>query len=250
MKVPKVKVEREEYVIYEPELQSMLEQLNGRDEIKGEYVTHITRTNKQTGAEERKEVLQRFNIDCRRAECLLALLWIFGRRIMEILMLKRKHIRIEGDSLVVQFRTLKRRKSDPKELYEKSITLNHPYVPYITKYIESIKEPNSYLFPGYSKPRRFVSKAKLPKTGELKTYNYMRTEEGFMSPQKAWKIIRYLNPSAYCHLFRHTLATTIARKGYNEAQLMAWFDWSTSQVAHGYVSKGKKMVEDLSTRNW
>lgn len=248
--MPIIRTVRDEYVMYEPELQSMFAQLDGQKTMEGYYVTHVTDIDKQTGEERKREVTQVFKIDCRMTECLIALLWIFGRRIMEILMLKRKHVRIEGDSLVVQFRTLKRRKADPKELYEKAITLSHPYVPYILEYIETIKNPDAYLFPGHSKPRKFVSKAKLPKTGELKTYSYVRTEEGFMSPQKAWKILKFLNPESYCHLFRHTLATMIARKGYNEDQLMAWFDWSTSQVAHGYVAKGKKMVEDLSTRTW
>ena len=247
--MPKIKTERDEFVMYEAELQTMLRQLEGHRTIEGFYVTHITTINEETGLEEKQQTVQRFKIDCRQTECLLALLWIFGRRIMEILMLKRKNVRVEGDSLVVQCRTLKRRK-DKRELYEKSITLTHPYVQYITDYIQRIKDPERYVFQGRSKPRKFVSRARLPKTGEMKTYQYERKEHGFMSPQKAWKTIKFLDPFAYCHLFRHTLATTIARKGYNEDQLMSWFDWSTSQVAHEYVSRGKKMVEDLSTRTW
>lgn len=248
--MPKVKTVRDEYVMEEAELKAMLKQLECNEKvIQGYYEVNETRVNEQTGQEEKVKVKQWFKIDCLQTQCLLSLLWIFGRRIMEVLMLKRKNIRIEGDSLIVQFRTLKRRK-DKRELYEKSITLNHPYAHYIVKYIEGIKDPERFLFPGKSKPRKFKSRAVLPKTKELKTYEYERTEQGFMSSQKAWKIIKFLNPFAYCHLFRHTLATIIARKGYNEDQLMTWFDWSTSQVAHGYVSRGKKMVEDLSTRTW
>jgi integrase len=248
--VPRVKTVRDEYVMYEPELKAMLKQLESNEKyIQGWYEVNETKVNQQTGQEETKRVKQWFKIDCLQTQCLLALLWIFGRRIMEVLMLKRKNIRVEGDSLVIQFRTLKRRK-DTKELYEKSITLSHPYAHYIVKYIEGIKDPERFVFPGRSEPRKFVSRAMLPRTKEMKTYEYERTEHGFMSPQKAWKIIKFLDPFAFCHLFRHTLATYIARKGYNEDQLMAWFDWSTSRVAHEYVSRGKKIVEDLSTRTW
>lgn len=186
-KVPKVKVERDEYVIYESELLTMLQQLEGYKTIKGSYDTHETVLNEQTGQEEKREVTQTFDIDCKQTACMLALLWIFGRRIAEILILKRKNLRVEGDSLIVQFRTLKRRK-DKKELYEKSITLNHPYVQYILEYIDTIKNSERYVFPGRSEPRKFKSRAMLPKTKEIKTYEYERTEHGFMSAQLAWKI--------------------------------------------------------------
>lgn len=251
--MPRVKTVRED-VMSEDELKVMLGRLGkalaeGEEVIHGFYVTHEWILNKDTGTEERKDVRNGFRINCRQIQCMLALLWIFGRRITEILMLKRKNIKLEGDTLVVQFRTLKRRK-DKTELYEKAITLSHPYAHYIVEYIERIKDSERYVFPGKSEPREFASKATVPRTKELKTYHYERVEHGFMSAQKAWMTVKFLNPFAFCHLFRHTLATYIARRGYNEDQLMAWFDWTTSRVAHGYVSRGKKMVEDLSTRTW
>lgn len=253
--LPKIKVEREENVIYEDEFREMLSKLQGRETIKGTYDTYITSKNRVTGELETKLVIQSFNIDCRQTECLLALLWIFGRRISEILLLKRKNLRIEDGSLVVQFKTLKKR-AGKDELHEKSIVLENPYAHYITDYINildhdrNILDVDRYVFEGFSRPRRLTSRVKASKTDEVKTYHYERKDQGFMSAQKAWKIIKYLNPEAYCHLFRHSLATKIARKGFTESQLMAWFDWSTSDVAQGYVEKSKKTVEELSKRDW
>jgi integrase len=254
--MPKIKTQREENVIYDQEINSMFKKLNGQDNIRGTYDTHITKLNKETGEYETNLVIQTFIIDCRQTECLLALLWIFGRRIQEILLLKRKNLRIEDGFLIVQFRTLKRRKNRD-ELFEKSIVLDNPYVKFITAYLDMLDADNNildvsdvYLFPGSSCKRKITSKAELPRTGQVKEYHYVRKEHGFMSSQKAWKIIKYLNPNAYCHLFRHSLATKIARKGFTESQLMSWFDWSTSKVAQGYVEKGSKLVEGLSKRNW
>ena len=33
-------------------------------------------------------------------------------------------------------------------------------------------------------------------------------------------------------------------------QLMDWFDWSSSEVAHQYVQKGPKLSERASERTW
>ena len=209
----------------------------------------FTSRNRETGEVESKVVIQTFNIDCRQTECLLALLWIFGRRISEILFLKRRNLRVEDSFLVVQFRALKRH-TEKNELFEKSIVSDNPYAHYITDYIKDVLDADRYLFEGWSRQRKIVSKAVFPKTGEKRTYYYERKECWFMSPQKVWKIIKFLNPKAYCHLFRHSLATKIARKGFTESQLMAWFDWSTSDVAQGYVEKGPKTIEGLSKRAW
>jgi len=84
----------------------------------------------------------------------------------------------------------------------------------------------------------------------MKEYTYKREESGFMSSTHAWKIVKYLNKKLYLHLFRDSLATLMAEHDFTEDQLMAWFDWDSSKVAHGYVKRGPKMIEKASMRKW
>lgn len=244
--MPIVKVERED-VLREKDLRKMLDKLKGHNSLQG---TYTLRARYKEGKRKGQRIVQRFNINCRRAECLLSLLWIFGKRITEILLLKRGDLQIGDRFLTVKFRVLKKPKTSSLGKYVKRITLKHPYVKYITSYINEIEDSNEFLFPGKSGKRNFVSKVQNKRTGETKVYKYVRREHGFMSAQKAWKVIKFLDPNAYCHLFRHSLATIMAENEYTEDQLMSWFDWSSSGVAHGYVLKGPRLIKEASRRTW
>ena len=252
MKLTRVTTKRDD-ILREEELISMFERLEGEETIVGTYVTNIQG--------ERK--VQKFNIQCRKTECLLSLLWIFGRRIMEILLMKRKDVWIEEGFLFARFRALKRKKTTPTpELFVKRITLEHPYVHYIIDYISSIEDPDSYLFPGHSRPRRWTSRVPR-KTYKTRlesydksftiydTYIYERSEHGFMSANLCWKIIKFLSDSkVYPHLFRRSLATIMSEHGFTQQTLMNWFDWTSSDVAHQYVLRGPRLTEVASRRTW
>ena len=250
--MPIVKVKRED-ILREDEFNGMLNKLEGKYTIIGEYKTTL----------HGKPIVQKFHIDCKQIQCLLCLLWIFGKRIQEILLLRRKDLYTEGGFLFVGFIVLKKKKRKPvQERYIKRITLEHPYTHYILDYMSSINDPKEYMFPGGTRPRKFISKVNVYKyvtdeeghirrrLKDTKIYQYERSETGYMSYQLAWKIIKFLNPDAYPHLFRHSLATKMAEHNYTEDQLMSWFDWSDPKTAHDYVKRGPRLTEQASRRTW
>ena len=234
--MPKIKTKRED-VLRNNEVDEMLQKLSGKDVIRGEYETTL----------HDKPITQTFNIPCRMTECLIALLWLFGKRIREVLKLKRKDVWARGNSLYVRFHVLKKKSREDEAIpkrYLKRITLENPYTKYVLGYVKAIKDPETYLFHGRSKDR--VRKVKMKK----KVYVYHLKNEGMMSPEKAWKIIKFLNPKAWCHLFRHSIATQMAEEGATEDELMDWFDWSRSDTAHDYVKRGPRLIEKWANRRW
>ena len=234
-------------ILREDELRGMLDKLEGKESLQGQYMLQKRYTK---GKKEGERIVQTFNIDCRKTECLLCLLWIFGKRITELLLLKRKDVTVGGGFLTVKFHVLKKPKETIPVRYMKSITLNHPYTKYIIQYVNTVKDPDEFLFPGNSGERTFVSKVRNKKTGKVKVYEYTREEHGFMSAHLAWKIVKFLNPKSYPHLFRHSLATIMAENRYTQHQLMSWFDWSNPTVAFEYVKKGPGLTKEASRRTW
>jgi len=228
-----------EDIVREEEFRDTLRKLDNKDIIKGDYKTSL----------HGESITQTFDIHCKRIQCLLCVLWVFGKRISEVLLLKRRDVWVEDGFLYVRFIVrkkgplMRKRRNFPARFLKK-ITLKNPHVKYITAYIETLNDPNAYLFPGRSRPRTYRTKV------EGKTYTYTRNESGFMSSNLAWKIIKYLNPMLYPHLFRQSVATLLAEDGLTEDQLMSWFDWDSSRVAHEYVKRGPKLSERASMREW
>jgi len=184
-----------------------------------------------------------------RIKCLVALLWLFGKRITENLKLKRKDIRVSKGYLYVHYIISKKKAQQGKPIPErrlKRMTLENPYTQYVIDYVEGIADPEAYLFPGRSRERTIkVYNKRLDKT-----YVYKKEAMPIMSNAHAYRILRGLDPDVWCHLFRHSVATEMAERGYTEEQLMAWFDWDRYDTAHGYVKGGPKLTEKASKRTW
>lgn len=170
---------------------------------------------------QRKDVLRQKEIKTMiteadpRMKCLLALLWGFGKRISEILLLQRDDIFTSQGHLMVRFHVLKKRKKD--QLYLKSLTLRHPATEYILSYAENVKE--GLLFPNLTR-------------------------------QLALYYLKKLNKDSYLHLFRKSLATEMSEHSFTVQQLMSWFDWSEPKIAMEYVSRGPGLTKELSERTW
>lgn len=223
------------------EIDAVLSKLQHQETMTGWYDTHL----------DGKPIRQKFYFDCRMAACMIAILWLFGKRITEVVTLQRKDVQKDAQYLTLYFRVLKK-----KELmrYRKQIVLTNPYTTYVLRWIEILdaRKPaqadpllyNPYIFPGGSEPRVYTVKSK------EKEYVYKRTRKGFMSANKAWKIIHFLDPDAWPHLFRHSLATKMAEEGATEAELMAYFDWDDSRTAHGYVIRSGRLGERFTKREW
>jgi len=227
----------------------MLEKLKTKEVIAGTYECNL----------HGRRVVQTFRIQCRMTECLIALLWLFGKRIYEVLQLKRKNIWIEGRYLYVRFLVLKtKRKEVIPVAVLKRITLSNPYTKYVLQWLERIgEEPEKYIFPGHSRGKTIKVRAKLIRAFPdgsrdfyTKEYIYERTRTGIMSPETAWKIVKFLNPKAWLHLFRESVATIMAEKEATEEELMHWFDWEKVETAHKYVKRGTKLVAKWAERKW
>jgi integrase len=200
----------------------------------------------------RNDILRSFEINkmLEQAEpwlqCAIALAKLFGKRINEILRIRREEIYTEEQHLYVRFFVGK--KTDRKETpvpkpYLKRITLRNPYCKYILQYIEPIKE--GYIFPSSTKPRlkRFYDK-------KMKIWREYQKEGGHISPEAAYYHLKKLAPNTWWHLFRESLATEMSERGASEEKLMNWFDWDRVDTAHDYVKRGTKLTEEYSERIW
>jgi integrase len=219
--VPRIKVQRAD-VLRKPEIDAMLERAGGV--YMGE-----------------------------RLQCIIALAWLFGKRIKEILRLKREDVWTDSRFLYVRFHVEKKpRKREPPipRPYVKKIRLDHPYVPYVLNWISRIGE--GYVFQGDTKPRTFRVKAKwIGRDGKPveKEYEY-KIEGGHLSDARVRQLLKQVYPNAWWHLFRESLATHMAEMGATEEELMHWFDWSDPKTAHAYVKRGTKLIEKWADRIW
>lgn len=152
--------------------------------------------------------------------CCIALLWMFGKRISEVLQLKRENIYVDDRYLYVRFFVSKKKaRKDPPvpKPYLKRISLKHIGVPYVLAHLEKVKE--GPLFPN-------------------------------MYREKARYYFRKVTKKVWFHLFRESLATEMAEHGATEEDLMHWFDWDRVDTAHSYVKRGTKLTEKWSERTW
>jgi integrase len=209
----------------------------------------IYRSTGKDGAESSEKLF----VDYTMVKCLLCLLYVFGRRIRGVLRLKREDFWSKRGYLYVRFTVLKkaRRKDELKprtRVKRINVKKQWKYARHILDYISTIKDPEANIFPGRS--RAHVLKVKRRgESGEiLKTYRYEMTASGLMSRQRAYKIIKALNPNVYPHWFRHSLATQLAEEGIDAWQLMNWFDWDRFGTAKRYVAGTAAMTRDISNR--
>lgn len=250
MKLPRIKTKRED-VLRRAEVLQMLQ-----DAEKGEC---LYRYKDRSG--QRKSLLIRFDLEM--IQCLIALLWLFGKRITEILRLKRKDVWAKyGDVwkergyLFVRFTILKKEAKNKQPIPVKKvkrirISNNLEFVKPIARYVGKIKDPEAYLFPGNSRPHKLIAKRKDKETGRIiKVYKYEVTDRGLMSREHAYKILKGLNPKCWIHLFRHSLATQLAEEGFSGIELMHWFDWSRYETALRYVAGSPKLTEKISKRTF
>lgn len=185
----------------------------------------------------------------KRLQCIIAILWLFGKRITEVLTLTREDIWVEGDYLFVYFVVRKKKRKSQGPLgnrFLKKIRLDHPYTKYIVDYISQFEK--GYIFPSYGKGHR----VKIPvkhKDGSIIYHEHVRPS-GVLSDARVRQLIKKVNANCYPHFFRESLATKMAEEGATEYELMYWFDWDTTQSPSKYVKRGTKLTEKWSERKW
>lgn len=184
--------------------------------------------------------------------CMIGLACIFGKRINEIINLRKDQILTDDKFLIVRFRVSKKRDRDtPIPIYHlKRKTLKHPLVPFILKYVKSIED--GYLFPSEREESMVKQKITVTtKAGESKELQYEYVVPGgFLSRQLALYYLKKIAPNWWWHLCRESLATSMAEDGATEEELMHWFDWETPNSPHKYVKRGTKLTEKWSERTW
>jgi len=246
MPVVKAKWRLEEHIIRDSDMDGMLEVLeNSRRSKKPLIYRYVNKS----GCERTKQLQVDFDL----AKCMLCLLYVFGRRVSGILKLKRSDFWTKRGYLYVRFIILKKTRRVDKLKTKTRVKRVHiqkqmKYVQHIINYVSKLKSQNDPLFPGYSRPYSKIVKRK-DQTGKVvKTYMYEDNNEGLMSRQQAYKIIKAINPNVYPHWFRHSLATQLAEEGIDQWQLMNWFDWDRFATAKRYVTGTAAMTRDISNR--
>ena len=169
-------------------------------------------------------------------QCLVAILWLFGKRISEIVCLRTTDLSIRNEYLAITFSILKKRKRrkdgtpnlTPPPRRTKRITLENPYTQYVVDYWESIKDREMFMF-----PRK-------------------ETRTGHIYPKYVWDVIQKLDlpQPVWTHLFRHSLATAMAEDRATAYELKTWFDWEKITTADEYVSSVGLSTKRLSDRKW
>jgi len=170
---------------------------------------------------------------------LIALDWLFGKRIHELLKLRRKDLWFERRLLHVLFHVGKKKAKTAKIEwipYLKVKTSRHKAIPFLRAYLKEfdaqIKNKESYLFPAQTSPKQIQVRTKfLNKAGEQeqKQYSYARVG-GHVLQETAryWldKINRQLPPGQriWFHLGRHAIGTRMARKRKSAIQIAEVLD--------------------------
>lgn len=198
----------------------------------------------------RQEEFDKMLVDCKKVTkperilCVLCIAWMFGKRISEIMKLRKEDLWFKDGYLFIRFDVGKKRREKDvvKKTYIKQTIESSKYVKdYIKPYFEKIKD--GYIFPSYGsgENRRVIM-------GE-RVYEY-RTEGGHLTTGRIRQQLKEVNERVWLHLIRHSLATRMAEKGVGVPQLMAWFDWSSANVAMRYVEGTPQMIEELGKREF
>ena len=175
-------------------------------------------------------------------QAILAIIWLTGKRINEVLQLKRKHISFTPKNKPTQIRIKffvgkKRSKGSPLELmpFQKARTIKHKAVPYIVEYLDEFdltNVPDDQLFPANTKSRIKTVKTKFlnaKSEEEVRSYTY-HEQGGYVKQQTARFWLGVINkklPKAkriYFHYGRHSIGIRLAYQGKTPYQIAAILD--------------------------
>jgi len=265
---------RRDRVLGETDLNEMFETLDrgytNEHHPEDGFVYWQTHWDKKLQLERQAKVKVHINVPMARG--LLAMFWLFGKRVYETIRLRARDIWCQDDGyLYARFTVQKKVPVNEQKagvathgpIVTKRVTLENPYTEYVVEYMKTItandKDPEARVFPGGSMGKHVVQrhvklKGRNPdgSTQEYeKTYEYVKDEIGILPAARAWQIVKALDEHAWTHLFRTSLATTmVEREHVTEEELVSWFDWSSIETAHRYVKGGTSTTEKLSKRTW
>jgi integrase len=152
-------------------------------------------------------------------KALISTLYIYGCRISEALKLRGKDFWWEEEKyLVVHLGVLKRRERGAFKEYSHNLRVNKDtvFLSYLTNFLSKI--PNDSLL----------------------------WED--ISSWMAWDKIKKLNPKCSPHIFRHTRATLLTRRGASPVELQEWMGWRSTAMTDAYILKDGRFARNLSDR--
>ena len=200
-------------------------------------------------------------------QCVLAIIWLTGKRINEVLQLKRKHIMFTPKTKPTEIRIKffvgkKRSRGSPIEQmpYQKARTVKHKAVPYIQEYLEEFDTTHNQednLFPANTKPRtRKINTKFINGKGEEETRAYTYDYEGgYVRQENArfWfsKVNNQLPKSKriYFHYGRHSIGIKLAYQGKTPYQIAEILDETVraaieyTKHAGGYSQEWTQEIE-------
>ncbi len=177
---------------------------------------------------DRAEAIDKYGIPGLGWQAFISIMWLFGKRVSEIVSLRTQDVRVDGEYLHILFTVLKKRSTaDPgiRMPFLKRITLENPYTEAIIAWWNRVRG-GQFLFPRH------------------------QTKMGYIYRQYAHLVLKEISPQISSHLFRHSLATQMAEDGATAYELVSWFDWDRTDTALEYIRRGGAMTERLSKRKW
>lgn len=203
----------------------------------------------------------------------IALDWLFGKRINEILTLRQNSISFTSTQIRVKFFVGKKRsRKTPLELqpYLKARNINHKAVPYIKAYLEeynakyqayldanptlklpSLKNNDTYLFPCSQKSRILNVRTKfINGKGEEETRPYTYTiPGGYIHEDNAQKWLNKINAQLpenerlYFHYGRHNVGIKMAYQSKSAIEIGKVLD-ETPRAALSYTEHASALGSD------
>jgi len=179
----------------------------------------------------------------------LAIIWLTGKRINEVLQLRRKHIILTPDQIRIKFFVGKKksRKTPIEQMpFQKARTIKHQAVSYILEYLKEFdtkhKSQETRLFPANTQPRTRIVNTKFTNgEGEPETRQYTYRDSGghvYSEHARFWlsKINKQLpkNKRIYFHYGRHSIGIKMAYQGRSAIQIAAVLD-ETPRAAVEYT---------------
>ncbi len=162
-----------------------------------------------------------------RHQGLMAMLYAYGKRITEVVSLRRSEVQFTDKGIMVRFHILKHRpKSGIIPFKWKRLAPGHWLTPYIKRYIEALDRTyrgEGYLFPG-------------------------RGASGHLTRQGALWILKKYSPDIWPHLFRHSLAVQMAEAGAGIPDLVAYFDWKDDSTPLLYIRTYGQAMDTLADK--
>lgn len=150
-----------------------------------------------------------------KIRALISLLYITGWRVSEILQIRKEDIEVKEGYVFLTGVALKRRERKPFR-HTIKFSIETPFWQHVRVYLDTL-DIEQKLFP-------------------------------LMSRFSVVYHLKRLNPTTYCHLFRHTRATRLAEKGATDQQLQTWFGWKRNAMAGEYVRRSPKLIENLADK--